>query len=476
MPEILIIDDDRMIRESLARIFTKLGHNVKEAGTLKEGLSTAKSGTFDIVFLDLQLPDGNGIDILPSLKTVPSSPEIIIVTGYPDAESAELAIRSDAWDYLKKPASMGAVKLVLSRALQYREEKKNAVPKITLKNLERKGIVGESPAIVACLDLVGRAAESDANVLVTGETGTGKELFSRAVHANSRRAKGNFVVVDCASMPETLIENLLFGHRKGAYTGADKAEEGLVKHADGGTLFLDEIGELTLSSQKSFLRVLQERQFRPLGGTQEIKSDFRLISASNRDLDAMVKTGTFREDLLFRLRSITIDLPPLAKRSGDIRDLAINYVSVLCKSQNTGMKGFSPDFFEVLSAYSWPGNVRELYSTLEWAVAHALLEPTLFHQHLPPAIRVAVARSSFGDLAPKKDENREEPSMFTKDISENLPRWQDYRNAIVAEGEKRYLKELFSKTGKNMKKASQLSGLSEPRLYQLLRKHNISPG
>lgn len=473
MAKILIIDDDRMICESLARIFEKLGHEVASANSTKEGLGKAKSDEYDIVFLDLQLPDGNGIDILPDIKATPSAPEVIILTGFPDAESAEVAIKSAAWDYLKKPAPMGSVKLVLSRALQYREEKKSAKPKVTRKNLKRESIIGNSPEVLACLDLVGRAAESDANILVSGETGTGKELFSRAIHANSRRSKGNFVVVDCASMPETLIENLLFGHKKGAYTGADRAEEGLVKHADGGTLFLDEIGELSLPSQKSFLRVLQERQFRPLGGTTEIKSDFRLISASNRNLEEMVKAGKFREDLLFRLRSIMINLPPLVKRGEDIKDLAMQYVAGLCEVHKTGMKGFSPDFFDVLASHRWPGNVRELYSTLEWTVAQALLEPTIFPQHLPAHIRVAVAKSSFGET----EETPSEPAAVdTTDLSEHLPKWQEYRNTIVSEGEKRYLKALFSKSGSGMKKASELSGLSEPRLYQLLRKHKMSAG
>ena len=322
MAKILIIDDDQMICKSLSRIFQDMGHEVLYALTLKQGVKEAKLGDFDIVFLDVKLPDGNGLKHLPVIREVPSLPEIIIITGHANPDSAELAIRNHAWDYIRKPASIDVVTLVLTRALQYREEKKAGKSAVTLKSIKREGIIGSSPGIINCLDLVARAAGSNANILISGETGTGKELFARAVHANSFRAEENFVAVDCTSLPKTLIENLLFGHAKGAFTGADKKEDGLVKHADGGTLFLDEIGELPLTTQKTFLRVLQERQFRPLGNTREIKSDFRLVSASNRNLGEMAKLGKFRKDLLYRLRSITIHLPPsesVAKMSGNLQ-------------------------------------------------------------------------------------------------------------------------------------------------------------
>jgi len=322
MAKILIIDDDQMICKSLSRIFQDMGHEVLYALTLKQGVKEAKSGDFDIVFLDVKLPDGNGLKHLPVIREVPSLPEIIIITGHANPDSAELAIRNHAWDYIRKPASIDVVTLVLTRALQYREEKKAGKSAVTLKSIKREGIIGSSPGIINCLDLVARAAGSNANILISGETGTGKELFAWAVHANSFRAEENFVAVDCTSLPKTLIENLLFGHAKGAFTGADKKEDGLVKHADGGTLFLDEIGELPLTTQKTFLRVLQERQFRPLGNTREIKSDFRLVSASNRNLGETAKLGKFRKDLLYRLRSITIHLPPsesVAKMSGNLQ-------------------------------------------------------------------------------------------------------------------------------------------------------------
>ncbi len=354
----------------------------------------------------------------------------------------------------------------VDRALQYREEKNGCKPAVILK---REGIIGESNTLKLCLDLVARAANSKANILITGETGTGKELFARAIHNNSPRSEMNFVVVDCGALPESLIESLLFGHTKGAYTGADRAEQGFIKHADGGTLFLDEVGELPLSTQKVFLRVLQERRFAPIGGTREIKSDFRLIVATNRNLEDMAAAGQFREDFLFSLRSIIIDLPPLRDRSEDIKDLAIHYMRILCESQGIGLKGFSPEFFDVLAAYSWPGNVRELNSALEYTFAQALYEQIIFPKHLPDSVRVRVACSALDD------QNNRPTSRTgrTPALSMNLPKWRDFRRSLINEGERNYLNDLISRTRGNIKKASQLSGLSQPRLYELVRKYRI---
>ncbi len=466
MAAILIIDDDKMICETLSRIFKEMGHETTYALTLEKGRRAAREGAPDIVFLDVRLPDGNGLKSLPDIQNTPSNPEIIILTGYADPDGAELAMENNAWDYLKKPASMDTITLVLSQALQYRGEKQTSRPAIALK---REGIIGKSPALEASLDLVARSAGGVANILVSGETGTGKEIFSRAIHANSARAGANFVVVDCGSLPETLMESLLFGHTKGAFTGADRAEEGLVKNAAGGTLFLDEIGELSLKTQKIFLRVLQERRFYPVGAVKEVKSDFRLISASNRNLDEMVEAGTFRADLLFRLRTINIELPPLRDRTGDVKELSIHHMLTLCESHNVGMKGFATNFFHYLEAYDWPGNVRELFSVLEWTLAQALHEQTIFPKHLPGSIRARVTRSHFNEQV--EEEARPESAV---DLPEELPPWREYRGALIAEGEKRYLREVISRTGGNVKKASRLSGISSPRLYELLRKHHIS--
>jgi two-component system NtrC family response regulator len=462
MAQILIIDDDKGMCYTLSEIVRLNGHEAVCAHTLKDGLETAISGFFDVVFLDVMLPDGIGLDIISNIRETPTKPEVIIITSKGDPDGAELAIKNGAWDYVQKPSSIKKMSLPLLRALQFREEKKARKPPVALK---REGIVGGSPQINACLDLLAQAAHSDANILITGETGTGKELFSMAIHKNSPRSENNFIVVDCTSLPETLVESMLFGHEKGAFTGAIQQYEGLIKQADGGTLFLDEVGELPLTVQKSFLRALQERRFRPLGGKQEIECDFRTICATSRDLDAMISREQFRKDLLFRLRTFTIDLPPLRERPEDIKELSIYHMNKLCDQYKIATKGFSPDFFEVLAAYDWPGNVRELFNTLERALAAAQYEPTLFPNHLPTDVRIKAARASLSQevLTPDIRRSPAEPNGL-------LPKLRKFREAA----EKKYLLDLIALSDGDIKKACRVSGMSRSRLYVLLKKHSLS--
>jgi two-component system NtrC family response regulator len=267
-------------------LITRLTHECVSAQTLDSGLRMMHKKAFDVIFLDVRLPDGNGLDILPDIMALPDPPEVIILTGKGDPDGAELAIRGGVWDYLLKPSSIREISLTLGRALKYHEEKRGRDGD---RGLELNGVVGDSPVIKVSFNLLSQAARSETNVLITGETGTGKELFASTIHANSKRKSGNFVVVDCAGLTESLLESTLYGHRKGAFTGAQSDRIGLVKLADGGTLFLDEVGEMPLSMQKAFLRVLQERTFRPVGDTREQTSDFRLVAATNRDLDEMVE-------------------------------------------------------------------------------------------------------------------------------------------------------------------------------------------
>jgi len=474
MASILIIDDDAQLCRTLSRIIERIGHRVQTATTFALGFEIARTEDIDLVLLDVRLPDADGLEQLPAIQAVPSAPEVIILTGYAGPDGAELAIQGNAWDYLDKPASLDTVTLSVKRALQYRAEKQLAHSPV---HLQRLGIVGESPAIKACLDLVARAAPSNANILISGETGTGKELFARAIHANSPRASRNFVIIDCTALPEELIESILFGHKKGAFTGADRNEEGLIRHAHGGTLFLDEVGELPLSMQKAFLRVLQEKHYRPVGSSEELHSDFRLVAATNRDLDKRVESGHFRHDLLFRLRSLSLHLPPLRERTEDIRDLAVHHLMMLCDSYNVGMKGFSPDFLSMMGEYRWPGNVRELFGALEYAMTQALEEQTLFPYHLPTHIRAQVVRSSFeGAVSPPSGgEIFVPPSTGNGATDRNhFPKWKEFRKALVNDGEKQYLQNLLALAEGDVKSASRLSNLSVPRIYELLRKHGLS--
>jgi two-component system NtrC family response regulator len=462
MANILIIDDDPKICQVLARVVHGQGHATQSAHTLARGLEMASEGGYDVVFLDLRLPDGHGLDILPSLLAVATPPEVIIITGAGDPKAAEMAFQSGAWAYVTKPFVMDEVVLPLARALQYRQEKQASQ---TPRLLRREGIIGDCPPMQACLEKVAQAAGSMANVLITGETGTGKELFARAIHDNSPRAEGNFVVVDCTALPETLVESLLFGHQRGAFTGAEQAREGLVSQAHGGTLFLDEVGELPPSVQKTFLRVLQEHRYLPLGAKRELASDFRLVAATNRDLEQMTGEKRFRQDLLFRIRSLSIQLPPLRQRSQDMKNLIVQLLAKLCTQYHIQNKGFSPEFHQALAAYPWPGNVRELINALDSALAASGGHPNLYPIHLPPAIRLGF---QYPPAAPDPPPLAGGPdNLDALADGPDFPTLRQHRKAT----EGRYLTALMERAGGGIKRAMALSGLSESRLHALLKAH-----
>jgi two-component system, NtrC family, response regulator len=468
MAKILIIDDEVQLSKVLKSVISQLGHEVTCVPTVHDGLETAASGCYDVVFLDVRFPDGNGLDILNEIRLSPSRPEVIIMTGVGDPDGAEFAIKNGAWDYLEKPVLIDNIQSQLINALQYREEKKFVR---TSKVLKRDGIVGDSPQMINCLKLVEQAASSDINVLITGETGTGKECFASAIHENSSRTAGNFVIVDCAALPDTLVESTLFGHVKGAFTGADRDMDGLIKQADGGTLFLDEVGELPMSVQKAFLRVLQEHTYRPVGGKTELESDFRLVAATNRNLSRMVEEGTFREDLLYRIKSLAILLPPLRERKQDIKELVMHIILKICDRDETAIKGFSNGFINLLEAYNWPGNVREVINVLEWALSKARYEQTLFPKHLPEHIRIDVARSSLCPSLPKPEATI---TASEKIRHQFLPKLKEFREAIIVENERKYLRDLIAFTNGNIRQACSISGVGRARLYGLMRNYGIA--
>ncbi len=505
MSKVLIIDDDESMCQMLAALVREIGHQAEYALTLAEGLRAAQATPFDIVFLDVKMPDGNGLDILGTIKQSPSRPEVVIITGAGNADGAELAIRTGAWDYLQKPLSPREIVVPLERVLARRDQRRESP--CAGKEFKRDGILGESPQLMACLKEMIKAAGSEANVLVTGGTGTGKELFSRAIHANSKRCAKPFVVVDCASLTETLIKSTLFGHERGAFTGADRSLDGLVKIADGGTLFLDEIGELSLSSQKFFLRFLEDRHFRPLGSHREITSNFRLICATNRNLEQMAAEGTFRRDLLYRVCTIRLELPALKDRPSDIPLLARHYAALFCRKYHNDPKELTPGFLEALQNYSWPGNVREFVNCLEEAVNDAGTDPALYQQHLPAGIRIAAFKSTMATDAPAQEFSDEkdatgrseqaapaladlsygEPADATATLkdallqvfeplatAETLPKFSLYRDEVLSAAEKGYFKRLISIAQGNIKAACNMSGMSRSRLYCQLKRYGIS--
>lgn len=462
MAAILIIDDDPQICKLLTRLFTRQGHGVTSTGTLRQGLDTLFQEAFDVLFLDVNLPDGNGLEAVPAVREHGFPPEIIIMTGEESAEGAEMAMKSRVWDYIPKSGSQKAFRFSLDRALEYRSQKQPGPPP---PGPESPAIVGGSRSIKACLDTLAKAALTDAPVLVTGETGTGKELFAKAVHECSSRRDNGFIIVDCAALPEKLVESVLFGHRKGAFTGADTDATGLVQLADRGTLFLDEVGELPLETQKKFLRTLQEKKFRPLGSGKEISSDFRLVSATHRDLAQRVEQGRFREDLYFRITAIRIEVPPLRDRKSDIPALAAHHLERQHTLYGDAPHDLSQDFLEDLLGYDWPGNVRELFNAVDYACSDALGQPMLFAKHLPENIRTFNIKRKLARLKGDKPESTAPPQA--PPVSD-LP-----FKPFIESMKQQYLNTLMTRTQGNVPEACRLSGLSRGYLYSLLKKYSL---
>jgi two-component system, NtrC family, response regulator len=479
MANILIIDDDQEICETLSSLATRLSHHCFSAYSLTSGRKICRETPFDIIFLDVRLPDGNGLDLLPEFMEMADPPEIIILTGKGDPDGAELAIQGGAWDYILKPSSIREITLTLDRALKYRREKQS---KAEADNLKMSKIVGTSPRMKACFELMAQAARSESNLLITGETGTGKELFARTIHENSHRSAGKFVFVDCASLTESLVESTLFGHRRGAFTGAQDNRIGLIKLADGGTLFLDEIGEMSLSLQKAFLRVLQEKTFRAVGDTVEQGSDFRLIAATNRNLDEMVDNHEFRSDLLFRITTMRLPLPPLRQRPEDIRALVSFKTAQLCSQYGMQEKTIDENFLETLENYDWPGNVRELFNIIERSVIAAGAEENLFAMHLPRQLRIQVAKTQIRQMTGSEvlyDNDSSEHDEDFRSIGQNifqdifdrpLPSLKTFKNA----SEKIYLSELIRQCSGEIPRILTISGLSRSHFYSLLKKYGLS--
>lgn len=508
MAEIVIIDDDELFSEMLSMVMDMHGHHSRFARTLAGGKALLQSAGCDVVFLDMRLPDGNGIELLPWLRSMPAAPDVILLTALGDPESAEKAIIEGAWDYLEKPSSLEQMAATLERILQGRQRRARS------RDIDVTGLVGASPRFQACLDVVAEAAATDTNVLITGETGTGKELFARALHRNSRRVDGPFVTVDCAALSPSLMESELFGFRRGSFTGAVGSRTGLVGQADGGTLFLDEVGELPLAQQKAFLRVLQEHRYRPVGSDEELTSDFRLLAATNRNLEDMCREGLFREDLLFRIQAVTVRLPALRERLDDLPALVNFHVYRMCQVNGYPEKTVSGEVLRALSAYAWPGNVRELVNVVERIVHNARDEAELLPEHLPLAFRAFAAKSRIhgagaqgafggafsGSVATAQFGPAQSGPPHAEGMSQAvgaLPgqhaawpgtglavgdaggpiyedgTWRAYRKRVLDEAEYAYLSGLLRRSRGNVREAAAIAGLSMPRLYALLRKHQL---
>lgn len=468
MPRVLIVDDYIEIRETMSSLLAHRNIPHDEARDLSSTRRMLEQNQYDLILLDVGLPDGSGLDLLPEIKNLDNAPEVIILTGQGDSEGATLAIERGVWDYVLKPSSVKEISLSIARALKYREQRDISSPRA----LDLTGVVGTSPAMKAVFDLVARAAISDSNMLITGETGVGKELLAGIIHSNSLRSGKPFVVLDCTTITHTLVESTLFGHRKGAFTGAVSDQPGLVSQAHQGTLFLDELGELPSGIQKSLLRILQERKYRPVGESKEFSCDFRLIAATNRNLEAMVQEGTFRSDLYFRVKTMHINLPPLRERPEDIKPLAMHFIDVLCEKLKIPAKGFGADFMENLKAYPWPGNVRELSNVMEQTLVACAGETNLYAPHLPMEIRIKVAKDRVqGRPSARSSSPETGPDARTcPDPGSIMPSFNEHKKDC----EKQYLESLLQKGTGDVPLMLEISGLSRSHFYSLLKKYNLN--
>jgi two-component system, NtrC family, response regulator len=477
-PLLLLLENNNDIVKRLRERFagdTEAGFDCAE--TLQEGLLMGRNKDYDVILIRDHVCGRVTASAVSEFQVGEQPPEIIVYTSTGDPKQAEEVLKLGIWEYLVDPSPADLLPKMVQRALRYRRSKSQdnsgRIQELRTQ-LARWGIIGRSAMMQACIDQMVRIAQSEANVLIYGESGTGKELFASAIHNLSPRAAADLTIVDCAALPPSLVESLLFGHTKGSFTGADRAQQGLIQQSDGGTLFLDEIGEMPGMVQKKLLRVIQERTYLPVGSTTERTSNFRLIAATNRDLKEMVDEGSFREDLLFRLKTFYLELPPLRLRTADIAELAYFCRDRFCKRHKLKKKKFSPDYLMLLTQYDWPGNVRELFQAIERSLTDAQESPVLHTKHLPPGIRIHAAKRKlrrnetvYGDV----------PGAASADgQAQQLPTLKQARDRAVERGEKHYLQQLLHRTEGDIKQSCELASVSRSRLYDLLKKYDLVPG
>ncbi len=376
MPEpatLLVADDDPGLRESLERTLVREGYTVVLASDGNAALERLQAGGIDLVLTDLKMPGLTGIEVLRAAKAIAPDVDVILLTAFGTVEEAVRAMKEGAYDFLTKPFQRAQVLRLIRQALERREliQQNRALQQRLDDLLQQGAVIGSSPAFRRMMTLVEQVADSSATVLIQGESGTGKELVARAIHQRSARRNGPFVAVNCAALPETLLESELFGYEKGAFTGAAGRKEGRFELADGGTLFLDEVADLSQVTQPKILRVLQAGEYERLGGTKTLRVDVRIVTATNQELSRMVREKRFREDLYYRLNVITINVPPLRERREDIRVLAQHFLRIYAAKNNRTLDGFTDEAMRRLEAYAWPGNVRELENVVERGVVLA---------------------------------------------------------------------------------------------------------
>ncbi|MCD8139048.1 MAG: sigma-54 dependent transcriptional regulator, partial [Planctomycetaceae bacterium] len=429
-------------RNTLRTLLGSWGYTIHVAADGRAAIEAAQGQPFDLILMDLRMPDMNGIEAMQDILGYNPAIPVVIMTAYSDVETAVAALKAGAYDYLTKPLDFDELKLTLGRALDHATlRQENTSLKKTLAGHDSP-ILGKSEATRRLLEMVDTIAPSEATVLITGESGTGKELVARLLHWKSGRAAGPFVTVNCAALTETLLESELFGHEKGAFTGAEKVREGRFRAADGGSIFLDEIGEMPLPMQAKLLRAIQEREIHRVGGDRPITVDVRIIAATNRDLGAEVEAGRFRQDLFYRLNVVSLHLPSLRERSGDVPVLADHFLRLFAEKNGKRVKGFTPGAMDRLLRHDWPGNVRELENTVERAVV-LLVGEYVSERELPPAL-----------LPP------------TADTAKGSREWGDM---TLEEIERAAVREVLQTTGGNKSEAARRLGITRKTLLAKLR-------
>ena len=445
---VLVVDDDPAHRTMLRTLLTGWGYSIFEADDGSTAIEKVHEQAFDLILMDIRMIKVSGLEALNQIKAFNPAIPVIIMTAYSSVETAVEALKSGAYDYLTKPLDFDELRLAMERAMDHRQlREENRLLRESLGNhFDRQNIIGRSPAMVKLLETVAQVAPSEATVLITGESGTGKEMIAGAMHFNSPRKDGPFVKINCAAITETLLESELFGHEKGAFTGAHKRKEGRFRQAHGGSIFLDEISEMSLAMQVKLLRVLQEREITRVGGEEVIEVDVRLIAATNKDLLGEIQAGRFREDLFYRLNVVTLDMPPLRERREDVPLLAKHFLETFSEKNRKTIKGFTPQAMDQLIRYDWPGNVRELMNAVERAVVLASSE-YLDEKDLPLVL---------------KDEATEGEAPAEQAIPGDLP---------LDEVEKVSILKTLELTGGNKSEAARRLGITRRTLHKKLKKY-----
>jgi len=450
MAKVLLVDDEKSIRITLSAFLVKQGYKVEDAVNGKEAIEKLKTNFYDLVITDLKMKPMDGLDVLKAAKEINPFTEVMVLTGFGTVESGVEAMKLGAYDYIMKPPDMDEFRIMVAKAM----ERKELFTKVEELQNELKekysfdNIIGKSKEMMEIFSLVSKVAPTESTILISGESGTGKELIAKALHISSRRKNRSFIAINCGALPESLQESELFGHVRGAFTGAIREKRGLFQEANGGTLFLDEVGEMASSAQVKLLRFLQDGEIRRVGENVQIHINVRLIAATNQDLEKAIEEGRFREDLYYRLNVIPINLPPLRKRRDDIALLANYFLEGSAEKTKKKVTSVSPEAMRILTGWNWSGNVRELENVIERAVI--LTNQNVIMQD---------------DL----------PEYIKQERNHTLPDDQNVEEKTLEELEKYYILGALDKYGWNQKKAAEILGISTTTLWRKLKTYGIEP-